>query len=429
MANNKIVLAYSGGLDTSVILHWLRENTGSEVVAFAADLGQGGKDELDRAMANAATLKAQIVVEDLREEFISDFVFPMWRANALYEGVYLLGTSIARPLIAARQVALAQQINATGVAHGATGKGNDQVRFELAYAALAPHLKVYAPWRSWQFQSRSELLEYAKRHIAISGFSGDEPPYSTDANLLHISYEGKVLEDPWQSPPEDMFRLTVSPQQAPDKPQEVIVAFTDGDPVAVDGKTLSPAKLVAHLNKVAGANGIGRVDMVENRFIGIKSRGVYETPAGTVIAVARRALESITLAKHSAHLKDELMPRYAELVYNGFWFSEERQMLQAAIDTHRHQITGEVRLLLYKGNVVVKGRRSPHSLYDASLATFEAEDVFTPADAGGFIKLNALGLNALGANAPGLKGIATSQSKAPQSKATQNKPPKNKASR
>jgi argininosuccinate synthase len=391
----KVVLAYSGGLDTSVILRWLQETYGCEVVTFTADLGQG--DELAPARAKAEAMGAsEIFVEDLREAFVRDYVFPMFRANALYEGVYLLGTSIARPLIARRQIEIAQATGADAVAHGATGKGNDQVRFELAYYALMPDIKVIAPWREWDLTSRTRLLEYAERHqIPVATSKRGEPPYSTDANLLHVSYEGKALEDPWVAPDEDMFTRTVAPERAPDAPAHVEIDFEAGDPVAVDGERLSPAALLERLNALGGAHGVGRVDMVENRFVGMKSRGVYETPGGTVLAAAHRGIESLTLDRGAAHLKDELMPRYAELVYNGFWFSPEREMIQAAIDESQKDVTGTVRLKLYKGSVRVVGRKSRRSLYDAEHATFEHDAVYDQRDAEGFIKLNALRLRLL----------------------------------
>ncbi len=388
----KVVLAYSGGLDTSVILRWLQETYDCEVVTFTADLGQG--DELDdaRAKAEAMGIK-EIFVEDLREEFVRDYVFPMFRANALYEGTYLLGTSIARPLIAKRQIEIAEATGADAVAHGATGKGNDQVRFELAYYALAPQIRVIAPWREWDLNSRTKLIDYATQHqISVKRDASGEPPYSTDANLLHISYEGRALEDPWVAPDEAMFTRTKAPEQAPDQATELEIDFEGGDPVAVDGNKLTPAELLARLNELAGANGVGRADIVENRFVGMKSRGVYETPGGTVLAVAHRAIESLTLDRGAAHLKDELMPRYAELVYNGLWFSPEREMIQSAIDQSQTNVTGTVRLKLYKGGVTVVGRKSPLSLYSEDLATFEADDVYDQRDAEGFIKLNALRL-------------------------------------
>ncbi len=388
----KVVLAYSGGLDTSVILRWLQESYGCEVVTFTADLGQG--EELDEARAKAETMGVKEVhVEDLREQFVRDYVFPMFRANALYEGVYLLGTAIARPLIAKRQIEIAVATGADAVAHGATGKGNDQVRFELAYYALEPDIRVIAPWREWDLDSRTKLLDYAKSHgIAIAGGKGGEPPYSTDANLLHVSYEGKALEDPWVEPDEDVFTRTVAPEKAPDRPTYVEIGFEAGDAVAIDGERLSAAALLTRLNELAGANGVGRADIVENRFVGMKSRGVYETPGGTVLIAAHRAIESLTLDRGAAHLKDELMPRYAELVYNGLWFSPEREMIQAAIDESQRNVAGTVRLKLYKGSVTVAGRKSPQSLYSENLATFEADSVFDQRDAEGFIKLNALRL-------------------------------------
>jgi argininosuccinate synthase len=392
----KVVLAYSGGLDTSVILRWLQEHYLCEVVTFTADLGQG--EELEPARAKAQTMgAAAIFVEDLREEFVRDYVFPMFRANALYEGAYLLGTSIARPLIARRLVEIAHEVGADAIAHGATGKGNDQVRFELSAYALDPRIKVIAPWREWDLNSRARLIEYAEsRQIPIPRGKGGEPPYSTDANLLHISYEGRALEDPWQEPDEAMYLLTVAPEAAPDEPRYLEIDFSAGDPVAVDGEALSPAALLARLNEIAGAHGVGRLDLVENRFVGMKSRGVYETPGGTVLLAAHRALESITLDRGAAHLKDELMPRYAELIYNGFWFAPERLMLQALIDRSQEHVTGRVRLKLYKGSVLVVGRQSPSSLYDDALATFEADTVYDQRDAEGFIKLNALRLRVLG---------------------------------
>ncbi len=387
-----MVLAYSGGLDTSVILRWLQESYGCEVVTFTADLGQGEEIETARAKAEKMGIE-EIHVEDLREEFVSDFVFPMFRANALYEGVYLLGTSIARPLIAKRQIEIAHATGADAVAHGATGKGNDQVRFELAYYALDPDIRVIAPWREWDLGSRSKLIDYAAAHdIDVPSDKSGEPPYSIDANLLHISYEGKALEDPWVEPDEAMFTRTVAPEDAPDRPTYVEIGFEAGDAVAIDGESLSPAQMLARLNDLGGANGIGRADIVENRFVGMKSRGVYETPGGTLLIAAHRAVESITLDRGAAHLKDELMPRYAELVYNGFWFSPEREMIQAAIDDSQKHVTGTVRLKLYKGSVVIAGRKSPISLYDQALATFEADTVFDQRDAEGFIKLNALRL-------------------------------------
>jgi argininosuccinate synthase len=391
----KVVLAYSGGLDTSVILRWLQDNYGCEVVTFTADLGQG--EELAPARAKAEMMGAkEIFVEDLREEFVRDYVFPMFRANALYEGVYLLGTSIARPLIAKRQIEIALKTGADAVAHGATGKGNDQVRFELGYYALKPDIKVIAPWREWDLNSRSRLIEYAeKNQIPIARDKRGEPPYSTDANLLHISYEGKALEDPWVAPDEDMFTRSVAPEAAPDQATWVEIDFESGDPVAVDGERLSPAALLTRLNSLGGANGVGRADIVENRFVGMKSRGVYETPGGTILAVAHRAIESLTLDRGAGHLKDELMPRYAELVYNGFWFSPERQMIQTLVDESQKQVSGTVKLKLYKGSVSVAGRKSTKSLYKQDYVTFEADSVYNQRDAEGFIKLNALRLRLL----------------------------------
>jgi len=391
-AVKKVVLAYSGGLDTSVILRWLQEAYRCAVVTFTADLGQG--EELEPARKKAELLgAAQIFVDDLREEFVRDFVFPMFRANALYEGAYLLGTSIARPLIAKRQIEIARQVGADAVAHGATGKGNDQVRFELGYYALAPDIKVIAPWREWDLTSRTRLLDYADRHqIPISRDKRGEAPFSVDANLLHISAEGKVLEDPWTEPEEFVFSRTVAPEAAPDAPEYVEIAFEHGDPVAVDGKRLSPAVLLTRLNALGGRHGIGRLDLVENRFVGMKSRGVYETPGGTILLAAHRGIESLTLDRGAAHLKDELMPRYAELIYNGFWFSPERRMLQALIDNSQENVEGVIRLKLYKGSASVVGRRSPKSLYSQAHVTFEEDAVYDQRDAEGFIKLNALRL-------------------------------------
>ncbi|MCH7935925.1 MAG: argininosuccinate synthase [Proteobacteria bacterium] len=388
----KVVLAYSGGLDTSVILRWLRDAYGCQVVTFTADLGQG--EELDEARSKAEMLGIkEIFVEDLREEFVRDYVFPMFRANAIYEGTYLLGTAIARPLIAKRQIEIAAEVGADAVAHGATGKGNDQVRFELVYYALNPGIKIIAPWREWDLDSRAKLIEYAENNqIPIPKDSEGEAPYSMDANLLHVSYEGKALEDPWREPSESMYTRSVSPEAAPDQPTAVEIEFAAGDPVAVDGKKLSPAELLAVLNTLGGDNGIGREDIVENRFVGMKSRGVYETPGGTILFKARRAMESITLDRAAMHLKDEMMPRYAETVYNGFWFSPEREMMQAAIDKASEKVTGTVRLKLYKGNVMVTGRKSPVSLYSEETATFESDQVFDQRDSEGFIKLNALRL-------------------------------------
>ena len=389
----KVVLAYSGGLDTSVILRWLQDRYNAEVVTFTANIGQGEEVEPARAKAEMLGIK-EIFIEDLREEFVRDYVFPMFRANPLYEGMYLLGTSIARPLIAKRQIEIARAVGADAVSHGATGKGNDQVRFELAYYALQPDIRVVAPWREWDLGSRTKLIEYAEQNqIPIPRDKRGEAPFSVDANLLHISAEGKVLEDPWVAPEEYVFSRSVSPEEAPDKPTEIEIEFKAGDPVAIDGVKMSPAPLLTKLNELGGANGIGRLDLVENRFVGMKSRGVYETPGGTILLTARRAMESITLDRGAAHQKDELMPRYAELVYNGFWFAPEREMLQAAIDSCREAVRGVVRVKLYKGNVTVTGRKSPNSLYNADLVTFEEGAVdYDHADAHGFIRLNALRL-------------------------------------
>ena len=386
----KIVLAYSGGLDTSVILRWLIERYRCDVVAFCADLGQG--EELIPIRDKATRTGAVAVhIVDLREEFVRDFIFPMLRANAVYEGAYLLGTSIARPLIARAQVEVARKEGADAGAHGATGKGNDQVRFELTYAALAPDLRVIAPWREWELNSRTSLIEFARRHDIPVPVTV-ERPYSTDRNLFHISYEGGVLEDPWAEPPAKMFQLTSDPEAAPDAPQTVEIAYERGDPVAVDGARLEPVALLTRLNRLGGEHGVGRVDLVENRFVGMKSRGVYETPGGTILHVARRALESITLDREVLHLRDSLIPRYAEMIYYGFWFAPERQLLQSLVDECAHDVTGTVRLRLYKGNVTVTGRRSPRSLYRNDFATFEADSVYRQRDAEGFINLNALRL-------------------------------------
>ena len=389
----KVVLAYSGGLDTSVILRWLQDHYSAEVVTFTADIGQGEDIEPARAKAELLGIK-EIFIEDLREEFVRDYVFPMFRANPLYEGAYLLGTSIARPLIAKRQIEIAKAVGAEAVSHGATGKGNDQVRFELAYYALQPDIKVIAPWREWDLGSRTKLISYAEQNqIPIPKDKRGEAPFSVDANLLHISAEGKVLEDPWVAPEEHVFSRTVAPEDAPDKPTEIAIRFEAGDPVAIDDKAFTPARLLEELNRLGGANGIGRLDLVENRFVGMKSRGVYETPGGTILLAARRAMESITLDRGAQHTKDELMPRYAELVYNGFWFSPEREMLQAAIDSCRDAVNGVVRVKLYKGNVIITGRQSPNSLYNADLVTFEEGAVdYDHSDAHGFIRLNALRL-------------------------------------
>jgi argininosuccinate synthase len=395
----KVVLAYSGGLDTSIILKWLQITYGCEVVTFTADLGQG--EELAPAREKALLLgikKENIFVEDLREEFVRDYVFPMFRANALYEGQYLLGTSIARPLIAKKQIEIAEEVGADAVAHGATGKGNDQVRFELTYYALKPDVTVIAPWREWNLTSRTKLIEFAEKHqIPIAKDKRGEAPFSVDANLLHTSSEGKVLEDPAQEVPDYVFSRTVDPEEAPDKPTTITIDFEKGNPVAIDGKKLAPAILLKQLNDLGKANGIGRLDLVENRFVGMKSRGMYETPGGTILLAAHRGIESITLDRGAAHLKDELMPKYAELVYYGFWFTPEREMLQAAIDKSQELVTGSVRLKLYKGNVAVIGRESRYSLYDQELVTFEEGAVaYDHRDAEGFIKLNALRLRTLG---------------------------------
>ena len=395
----KIVLAYSGGLDTSVILRWLQTTYNCEVVTFTADLGQGEELEPARKKAEMAGVK-EIFVDDLRETFVKDFVFPMFRANALYEGQYLLGTSIARPLIAQRQIEIAEMVGADAVAHGATGKGNDQVRFELAYYALKPDIKVIAPWREWDLTSRTRLLEFAETHqIPISRDKRGEAPFSVDANLLHSSSEGKILEDPAIEADEAVYQRTISPEAAPDRATEISIDFAQGDPVAINGQTLSPATLLTQLNEYGRANGIGRLDLVENRFVGMKSRGVYETPGGTILLAAHRGIESLTLDREAAHLKDSLMPRYAELLYNGFWFSPERRMLQAAIDASQHSVTGRVRVKLYKGNTMIVGRESPNSLYSMKVVTFEDDQgAYDQFDAQGFIKLNALRLR-LGAMA------------------------------
>jgi argininosuccinate synthase len=389
----KVVLAYSGGLDTSVILRWLQTTYGCEVVTFTADLGQGEELEPARRKAEMFGVK-QIFVEDLRETFVRDFVFPMFRANALYEGQYLLGTSIARPLIAQRQIEIAEEVGANAVAHGATGKGNDQVRFELAYYALKPDVTVIAPWREWDLTSRTKLLEFAEQNqIPIARDKRGEAPFSVDANLLHSSSEGKLLEDPAVAPDEIVYQRTISPEAAPDAVTEITVDFERGDPVAVDGEKLSPAALLTRLNALGRANGIGRLDLVENRFVGMKSRGVYETPGGTILLAAHRGIESITLDREAAHLKDSLMPRYSELIYNGFWFAPERRMLQALIDASQASVTGRVRLKLYKGHATVVGRESPHSLYSAQVVTFEDDaGAYDQVDAAGFIKLQALRL-------------------------------------
>jgi argininosuccinate synthase len=396
---NKVVLAYSGGLDTSIILKWLQTTYGCEVVTFTADLGQDEELEPARQKALLLGIKPQnIFIEDLREEFVADYVFPMFRANALYEGQYLLGTSIARPLIAKKQIEIAEEVGADAVAHGATGKGNDQVRFELAYYALKPDVTVIAPWREWDLTSRSRLLEFAERHqIPTPKDKRGEAPFSVDANLLHTSSEGKVLEDPAREVPDYVYARTGDPDRASDHPTYVTIDFEKGDAVAVDGERLTPARLLTRLNDVGGANGIGRLDLVENRFVGMKSRGMYETPGGTILLAAHRGIEQITLDRGAAHLKDELMPRYAEIIYNGFWFSPEREMLQAAIDKSQEFVAGRVRLKLYKGNVSVVGRESRYSLYDQDLVTFEEGMAgYDHHDAAGFIRLNALRLRTLG---------------------------------
>ncbi|MAB14137.1 MULTISPECIES: argininosuccinate synthase [Parvibaculum] len=394
----KVVLAYSGGLDTSVILKWLQETYGCEVVTFTADLGQGEELEPARKKAEMLGIK-EIYIEDLREEFVRDYVFPMFRANAVYEGVYLLGTSIARPLIAKRQIEIAHETGADAVSHGSTGKGNDQVRYEVSYGALDPDIKIIAPWREWDLNSRTKLIEFAEKHqIQIAKDKRGEAPFSVDANLLHISAEGKVLEDPFEEAPEYVYSRSVSPEEAPDKPTVVEIDFEKGDAVAVDGEKMSPATLLTKLNELGGANGIGRLDLLENRFVGMKSRGIYETPGGTILLAAHRGIEQSTLDRGAAHLKDEMMPRYAELIYNGFWFSPEREMLQAAIDKSQEMVTGTVRLKLYKGSVSVIGRKSPYSLYSAQHVTFEDDaGAYDQKDAEGFIRLNALRLRLLAA--------------------------------
>lgn len=389
----KVVLAYSGGLDTSIILKWLKDTYNCEVVTFTADLGQGEELEPARQKAEMMGIK-EIFVEDLREEFVRDYVWPMFRANALYEGTYLLGTAIARPLIAKRQIEIAEMVGADAVSHGATGKGNDQIRFELGYYACKSDIRVIAPWREWDLSSRTKLIEYAEQHqIPVPKDKRGEAPFSQDANLLHISSEGKILEDPWMEPDYDLILTRmVTPYDAPDKPTEITIDFEHGDPVAVNGEKLSPATLLAKLNDLGGANGIGCIDIVENRFIGMKSRGVYETPGGTILFRARRAMEGLTLDRGAMHMKDELMPKYAEMIYNGFWFAPEREMMQAAIDKASQRVTGTVRLKLYKGNVIVTGQKSPNSLYDEDIVTFEEDTVYDQRDAEGFIKLNALRL-------------------------------------
>ena len=387
---NKIVLAYSGGLDTSVILKWLEETYQCEVAAYVADLGQG--EELTGIEKKALdTGASEVFIEDLREEFVRDYVFPAYRANVVYEGSYLLGTSLARPVIAKKQVEIAHRINAGAVSHGATGKGNDQVRFELTFMALDPTLTIIAPWREWDFKSRSDLIDFAKKH-SIPVPVSKAKPYSMDRNLLHISFEGGILEDPWNEPPEDMFVLSVSPEKAPDRATYVEIEFKKGDPVAVDGKAMSPGTLLAHLNKVGGENGIGRVDLVENRYVGMKSRGVYETPGGTIIQAAHRALESITMDREVMHIRDSLVTRYSELVYYGYWFGPERKLLQNLVDESQAVVNGTVRVKLYKGNCTIVGRKSAQSLYRPDFATFEADQVYNQADATGFIRLNGLRL-------------------------------------
>jgi len=390
---SKIVLAYSGGLDTSVILKWLQEKYQCEVITFTADIGQG--EEVEPARKKAQTLGVKkIYIENLENTFVKDYVFPMFRCNTIYEGMYLLGTSIARPLIAKRQIEIAKSEGADAVAHGATGKGNDQVRFELSYLAQDPDIKVIAPWREWELSSRTKLIEYAEKHqIAISKDKRGEAPFSVDANLLHVSAEGKILEDPWIEPEEYIYSRTVNPMEAPDKPTEITIEFSKGDPIALNQKKLEPAQILKKLNEFGGKNGIGRIDIVENRFVGMKSRGVYETPGGTILLYARRAIESITLDREEAHLKDEIMPKYAKLIYNGFWFSPEREMMQALIDKASMSVNGVVRLKLYKGNIIITGRKSENSLYDESLVTFEdSNSNYDQTDAKGFIKLNALRL-------------------------------------
>jgi argininosuccinate synthase len=386
----KVVLAYSGGLDTSVILKWLIETYGCEVIAFSADLGQ--EEELDHLDEKAKkTGASKVYIDDLREEFIKDYVFPAFRANAIYEGQYLLGTSIARPLIAKRQMEIAKIEGADAVSHGATGKGNDQVRFELGYLAIDPHIKIIAPWREWDLNSRTALMEFAEKH-GIDVPQTPKKPYSTDRNLLHISYEGGVLEDPWQGATDEMYTMSVKPEDAPDKPEIIEITFKQGDPVEIDGKALSAADLFKELNRLGGRNGIGRIDIVENRFVGMKSRGVYETPGGTILRMAHMAIESITLDREVAHLRDSLIPRYAEIIYNGFWFSPEMEMMQAMIDKTQKNVSGKVRLKLYKGSCYVLGRKSDESIYSEAFATFEDDGVFSQKDAEGFIKLNALRL-------------------------------------
>ena len=391
----KIVLAFSGGLDTSIILKWLQNEYDAEVVTFTADIGQGVEIKDAKEKAEQLGVK-QIFVEDLQDEFVRDYVFPMFRANTLYEGCYLLGTSIARPLIAKRQIEIAHEVGAEFVSHGATGKGNDQVRFELGYYANDPKIKVIAPWRKWDLKSRAQLLDYAMQNqINVPKDKLNEAPYSMDANLLHTSYEGKILEDPWLEPDESMFLRTKNPEDAPDKPTFITISFQNGDPTSINDEKLSPSKLLSKLNQIGGENGVGRLDIVENRYVGMKSRGVYETPGGEILLVARRAMESLTLDGESCHLKDEIMPKYAKLIYNGFWFSPERIMLQSLVDQSQKKVNGLVKLKIYKGNIIVVGRKSEDSLYSQSMATFEEDTVYNQEDAEGFIKLNALRLKIL----------------------------------
>ena len=393
MAKNvkKVVLAYSGGLDTSIILKWLQDEYNAEVVTFTADIGQGEEVAPAREKAIKLGIKPEnIFILDIQEEFVKDYVFPMFRANTIYEGEYLLGTSIARPLIAKKQIEIAKKVGADAVAHGATGKGNDQVRFEIGYLSLNPDITVIAPWREWDLNSREKLLKYAEKHGIPIEKHGKKSPYSMDANLLHISYEGGILEDPWAEPEEDMWRWTTSPEKAPDTPEYIEITFEKGDPIAINDSAMSPATILRTLNEYGNKHGIGRIDIVENRFVGMKSRGCYETPGGTILLKAHRAIESITLDREEAHLKDSIMPKYAELIYNGFWFSPEREALQALIDNTQKNVNGVVRLKLYKGNVEVVGRKSPNSLFDANYCTFEEDEVYNQKDAEGFIKLNAL---------------------------------------
>jgi argininosuccinate synthase len=388
---NKIVLAYSGGLDTSVILKWLAEKYDAEIIAYVADVGQG--EDLEEVREKAIkTGASKVYVENLTEEFVSDFVFPAIKSNAIYEGVYLLGTSLARPLIAKRQIEIAQEENAFAVSHGSTGKGNDQVRFELTYYALDPSIKVIAPWREWDLNSRTALLDYAKKNDIPVPVTL-EKPYSCDRNLLHISYEGGILEDPWNEPPESMFEMTVSPERAPDESQYIDIDFENGVATKIDGKELKPSQILDTLNKIGGANGVGRVDLVENRFVGMKSRGVYETPGGTILHVAHRALESLAMDREVMHLRDSLIPKISELIYYGFWYSPEMEMLRAAVEESQKNVTGTIKLKIYKGNIIIAGRKSPYSLYNEDLATFEEDSIYNQADATGFIKLNALRLS------------------------------------